>query len=57
MVLVNTANDSRTVDTARFAERMKGYSKATNILTGEMISNLATITLPKNSPLVLELQH
>jgi len=57
MVVVNTANEDHTVITARFEERMKGYSKAKNIVTGEMLTDLSSLKLPKNSPLVLELQR
>jgi glycosidase len=57
MVVVNTANEDRTVITARFDERMKGYSKAKNIVTGEILTDLSSLKLPKNSPLVLELQR
>jgi len=57
MVVVNTANEDRTVITARFDERMKGYSKAKNIVTGEMLTDLSSLKLPKNSPLILELQR
>ena len=55
MVILNTANSDRVVDTARFAERMKGYASAKNIMTGEVMTSVSTLTVPKNSPLILEL--
>lgn len=55
MVILNTANSDRVVDTARFAERMKGYASAKNIITGEVMTSVSTLTVPKNSPLILEL--
>jgi neopullulanase len=55
MVVMNTANSERTVNTARFAERMKGYTRATDITSGKVINDLSQLTLPKNSVLALEL--
>ncbi|MBL7825444.1 MAG: glycoside hydrolase family 13 protein [Saprospiraceae bacterium] len=57
MVILNTANSERTVDTARFAERMTGFSKAKDVATGAMINDLSKLTLERNSPLVLELMR
>ncbi len=55
MVLLNTANSARRVDTAPFAERMRGFSKAKNVITGAVLTNLSNLSLEPNSPLVLEL--
>jgi glycosidase len=55
MVLINTGNSERRVDTTPFAERMQGFSKAKNVVTGEIISDLSNLYLERNSPLVLEL--
>lgn len=55
MVVLNTANADRTLDMKRFAERMSGFSRAKNVVTGETIQNLATLAVAKNAPLVLEL--
>ena len=57
MVILNTANDMRTLDTSRFAEMMNGYSSATNIITGAKVNNIKSLSIPKNSPLVLELSR
>jgi neopullulanase len=56
MVVMNTANSERTLKTARFAERMKGYTRATDITSGQIINDISQFTLAKNSVLVLELQ-
>jgi glycosidase len=56
MILLNTSNSDKDVDTRRFAERMQGFSRAKNVATGEVISNLTTLSVGKNLPLVLELQ-
>jgi neopullulanase len=55
MVVLNTADKAMTLDTKRFAERMNGFSRAKNVVTGAAVDNLGQLTIPKNSPLVLEL--
>jgi glycosidase len=57
MVMLNTANKEMEVDTKRFAERMQGFTRAVNVVTGEAVTNLSKLRLGKNSPLVLELQR
>jgi glycosidase len=57
MVFMNSGKKDATVETARFAERMKGYSRARNVLTGEVISNLTTLNVPAQTALLLELQR
>ncbi len=56
MVILNTANDERALDTGRFAEMMQGRTAATDIATGKTITDLKSLKIPKNSPLVLELK-
>lgn len=55
MVTLNTANSDKTLETSRFEERMRGFTKAKNVVTGEILTDLSKFSLPKNSPLVLEL--
>lgn len=43
------------LDTARFAEVMRGFSKGKNIMTGASISDLSSITVPQKSAIVIEL--
>jgi glycosidase len=57
MVLLNTANTERTVDTRRFAERMQGFAQARNVITGQVLSDLGKLQLERNAPLVLELMR
>jgi len=52
----NSPNEMKAVKTDRFAECMKNYRYATNILTGENINYLEALTLPPKSVLVLELK-
>ena len=55
MVIMNTNSESKKVETDRFAERMSGFSKGKNIVTGEVMTGLQNIEVNKNSTLVLEL--
>lgn len=57
MVVLNTANKDMTVNTARFVERMRGYTKAKDIASGNVLTDLRSFNLPRNAPLVLELQR
>jgi hypothetical protein len=43
------------LETKRFVERIQGFSKAKNVVTGEALEDLTKLTLRKNAPLVLEL--
>ncbi|WP_347158830.1 glycoside hydrolase family 13 protein [Pontibacter chitinilyticus] len=56
MVVMNTADEERTVKTERFAERMNGFTSATNVATGENMNNLQSLKLPGKTTLVLELK-
>jgi glycosidase len=56
MVVVNNNDTESTVKTDRYAERMSGFSKARNVLTGETLSTLGSLTIPPKTALVLELQ-
>lgn len=55
MVASNATDKAASLPTARFAERMSGFSKARNVLTGETISDLKTLQLPAKTAVVLEL--
>lgn len=56
MVIANNNDNESTIKTERFAERMNGFSKAKNVLTGETLSSLSSLTIPAKTVLVLELQ-
>jgi hypothetical protein len=56
MVVMNTNAAESTFDTARFSERMKGFSSAQNMLNGETVSGLSSMKVPPMSALVLELK-
>ena len=55
MVASNTSDKPAALATARFAERMSGFTKARNVLTGEQLGSLTSLTLPAKTAVVLEL--
>ncbi|WP_035567689.1 glycoside hydrolase family 13 protein [Hymenobacter sp. IS2118] len=55
MVATNPSDKPVALPTARFSERMAGFSKARNVLTGESLNSLASLTLPAKTAVVLEL--
>ncbi|TYZ14486.1 alpha-amylase [Hymenobacter lutimineralis] len=55
MVATNSTDKPATLPTARFSERMKGFTKARNVLTGETLSDIKTLQLPAKTAVVLEL--
>ena len=56
MVMVNSGKTEANLETARFAERMKGFTAAKNVLSHEKIDSLTTLKIPAMTALVLELQ-
>lgn len=56
MVATNNTDKEISLDTARFAERMNGFTSAKNVLTDATLSDLKLIKLPAKTALVLELQ-
>jgi glycosidase len=54
MVIVNGNDKPATIKTDRFKERMNGFSKATDVISGAPV-NVANINLPARTTLVLEL--
>ena len=56
MVIMNSTEEAVNVPTTRYQERMAGFSRATNVVTGETLEDLSTIRLERNSALVLELK-
>jgi glycosidase len=56
MVAFNNNDTEKTFPTARFSERLGGFTKAKNVVSGEVLSSLSSITIPAKSAFVLELQ-
>lgn len=55
MIATNSTNTVTGIPTERFAERMKGYKGAVNVITGETMSGINTISIPARTAIVLEL--
>ncbi|MBN8826942.1 MULTISPECIES: glycoside hydrolase family 13 protein [unclassified Spirosoma] len=55
MVVTNTNEKEIALDTARFAERMNGFTKARNVMNDQTLTDLNMLKLPAKSALVLEL--
>lgn len=56
MVVMNFNKKEYKLNTARFSNRMEGFSKAQNIMTGKTLHNLKTFKLPAQTAWVLELE-
>lgn len=56
MIATNSTDKEISLDTARFSERMTGFSSARNVLTDEKLTDLKGIKLPAKTALVLELE-
>ncbi|GAA4454719.1 glycoside hydrolase family 13 protein [Nibrella saemangeumensis] len=55
MVATNTTDKEIGLDTGRFTDSMKGFTKGRNVLTDETVSDLKLIKLPAKTAVVLEL--
>jgi glycosidase len=55
LIATNTNDQERSLDTARFSERMKGFNGARNVITNEMINSLSVLKLPAKTAAVLEI--
>lgn len=56
MVVMNSGKDERTLDLARFAERLKGFSSGVEVTTDAVISDLKTLKVPGRTAWVVELR-
>ncbi|MFZ2907308.1 MAG: glycoside hydrolase family 13 protein [Cyclobacteriaceae bacterium] len=55
MVILNNNEESKTLDTKRFQERLKGFSSGKNVVSNESITNLQNLSLPAKSATIIEL--
>ncbi|MGA0558577.1 glycoside hydrolase family 13 protein [Larkinella sp. VNQ87] len=55
MVVTNSLDKETTLETARFAERMSGFTKAQNVLTDEILNGFSNLKIPAKTAWVLEL--
>lgn len=56
MIIYNSKDKSQTIKTDRFNERMKGFTSALNIESGDTLKSLENIEVPGKTTLVLELR-
>lgn len=56
MCIMNTNDKEMQIETARFGERIKGFTKARDITTNQITQVKATLNVPAKTELVLELQ-
>ncbi len=55
MVILNKIDEERTLDTHRFAECLKDFSVANNVISGKVISDLEKLTIQPGEPIILEM--
>lgn len=56
MICLNNNDKAKTINSEDFKECMQDFTSATNILTGQTLSNLSQINIPAKGSIVLELQ-
>ena len=57
MIIYNSSEkDTRTLKTERFNERMAGFSKAMDIITGQMVDDIKSIKIAPKATMVFELR-
>ncbi|MBK8441960.1 MAG: glycoside hydrolase family 13 protein [Sphingobacteriales bacterium] len=56
MVVANSNEQTASVTMSRFAECLKSYHSARNVVSGETLSNLQTLNIPKMSVQIFELK-
>ena len=56
MVILNKNTEAKSLSTARFAEIMNGFTSGHDVVSGENITDLSTITVPAMSPMIIELK-
>ncbi len=57
MVVINNSYQEQTLQTARYSERLNGYKKGKEIISGKEISNLAQLTLKPKTAMIIELHN
>ena len=56
MVILNTNSENKTLNTARFAESLQGFTSAKEVMTGNMLNDLNNIVVPAKTSMILELK-
>lgn len=55
MIVYNSSDQKKTVATKRYAERMQGFTKAKNVITGEILDQIDEIEIGPHAAIILEL--
>lgn len=56
MVMLNANTEDQTVDMSRFSERLDGFTRGLEIISGELHQNISEITVPGREAMIFELQ-
>ncbi len=56
MVILNTNTENKTLNTARFAESLQGFTSAKEVMTGNTLNDLNNIVVPAKTSMILELK-
>ena len=56
MVMMNSNKDEKTVDMARFAERLNGFSSGVEVTSGAVLADLKSVKIPGRTAWVVELR-
>ncbi|SHI46480.1 Glycosidase [Hymenobacter daecheongensis DSM 21074] len=56
MVMMNSGKDEKTVDMARFAERLSGFNSGVEITSGAAVADLKSVRIPGRMAWVVELR-
>ena len=56
MVILNLNSEEKILNTSRFAESLKGFATARELMSGKMINDLSNIVVPAKTSMILELK-
>ena len=56
MVILNKNTENKTLNTARFAESLQGFSTAKEVISGTVVNDLNSIVVPAKTSMILELK-
>ena len=56
MVILNMNSEEKTINTNRFAESLKGFTSAKEVMSGKIVNDLNNIVMPAKTSMVLELK-
>ena len=56
MVILNLNSEQKTLNTSRFAESLKGFTSATEVMSGSTVNDLNNIVVPAKTSMILELK-